>query len=155
MDDTDLRIIEVLQENARTSLKEIAAKICLSVPATSERLRRLKDSGVIRSYTVLLEGGKFGKEFQCFCFVTLGNHDSHKNKPFFDYVEHQPDILECHCIAGKHEYLMKISTQSPKTLEKMLAELRDCRGVVKTDTCMVLSTIKELPSVRVETAART
>lgn len=143
MDNTDLLLLDALRRNARASLKEIAARIHLSIPATSERLRKLESSGVIKGYSVQVNEEMFGGGFMCFCFITLGGCDAENTTPFFDYVNNHPDIRDCYRIAGSHEYLVRINTESTKSLEKILVTLRDDYGVIKTDTSTVLSVVKE------------
>ena len=143
MDKTDLEILSVLTRDARSSLKEVASRIGLSLPATSERVRKLEKSGVIKGYKAILDRDKLDKEFCCFCLLILARHDSHKNDAFLNFVKNNPDILECHCITGAYEYILKIVTRSPKTLEEILARLRENWGVVKSSTYTVLSSIKE------------
>jgi Transcriptional regulators len=147
MDDIDFRLLKALQQNARASLKEIAARINLSIPATSERLRKLENSGVISGYSVILDSEKLGNYFHCFCFLTLDGHGSHRSDQFLEHILRQPEILECYRITGGHEYLVKIATRSPKNLEEILVRMRDEWGVVRTDTHTILSALKTCHSV--------
>jgi len=149
MDETDRAIIKALQAEARTSIKELSAQVGLSLPATSERLRKLERSGFISGYTALLNHEKFGKHFCCFCLMTLGRHDSHHDDAFLSFIRDTPDILECHCVTGSYEYILKIVTESPKSLDKILVSLRDKWGVVKSSTYTVLSSVKERPSISI------
>ncbi|MCC8109871.1 MAG: Lrp/AsnC family transcriptional regulator [Planctomycetes bacterium] len=142
MDDLDVRLLNALQKNSRASLKEIATQVCLSIPATSERLRKLERAGIITGYSVIVDNEKLGRPFLCFCFLTLGAHDSHRAESFLEFIRSEPDILECHRITGGHEYLVKIATRSPRELEELLVRMRDDFGVIKTDTHTILSSLK-------------
>ncbi len=146
MDEIDVSILKILQSDARKSLKEISGRVGLSLPATGERLRKMERSGLIRGYTALLDREKLGLDFCCFCLIILSRHESRHNEGFLAFVRGRPDILECHRITGSHEYLLKIVTKSPKTLESLLVALRDDWGVVKSSTYTVLSTTKEQPT---------
>lgn len=143
MDDIDLAILQCVQKNARISVKDVSAQVNLSIPATSERLKRLKNSGVITGYTVTLDHEKLNKGLACFCLVVLDAHDTRAVANFMAYVEEMNDILECHRVTGAYEYLLKIKTSSTRSLEAMLATLRDRWGVAQSLTYTVLSTFKE------------
>ncbi|MDL2259748.1 Lrp/AsnC family transcriptional regulator [Deltaproteobacteria bacterium OttesenSCG-928-K17] len=147
MDKIDAAILKALQLEARISIKELSSRVGLSLPATSERLRKMEKSGVISGYTALLDREKFGQNFCCFCLLTLGRPDSHNNSAFLTFIQETREILECHCVTGSYEYILKIVTESPKSLERILASLRNNWGVVKSSTYTVLASIKERPSI--------
>lgn len=146
MDDIDVSILKILQQNARISMREISRQVNLSLPATIERHRKLEREGYIEGYATLLDREKLGKYYCCFCLLIMKYGDSHNDEEFLSFVKANPDVLECHRITGSYEYLLKIVTQSPKTLENMLAKLRDKWGVMKSSTFTVLSSIKEQPT---------
>lgn len=148
MDDIDVRILKSLQEDSRKPLSEISAEIHLSVPAVSERLRKLESSGVIKAYTTILDPEKFGKSIFAYCFLILKNKDPEKDLKFKSFLENEPDILECYCLTGEYEYLLKIRTDSTKSLENLLVKMRKEAPVIKTSTSIVLSTRKDEPSIQ-------
>lgn len=153
MDKLDREILKILQSDARTSLKSIASQINLSLPATSERLRKLEQSGCIQKYTAILDATKFDKLFYCFCFITLDpkyNEAMKASNTFLAFCAQHTDILECHCIAGDHEYVLKIVTKSVHTLNQLLNEMRMNYAVIKSKTYTVLSTAKENHSISPE-----
>lgn len=143
MDAIDLAMLKLLQKNARISLSEISGQINLSLPSVSERLRKLERSGVIEGYTVKLNPDKFGRNLWCYCFIVMKDKNAHSDDAFLQFIAGEPDILECHCITGDYEYLLKIATKSTKELERLLARLREQFPVVRSNTVTVLSTIKD------------
>lgn len=147
MDEIDKALLRILQQNARASLKEISKAINLSLPSTSERLRKLENSGYINGYTALLNNHKLGKLITCFCMVILKEQSFALEEKFRELVQKKPEIVECHCVAGEYEYVMKVITDSTLTLEKLLISLREDFGVIKSYTYTVLVTIKEHPGV--------
>lgn len=148
MDEIDQLILRELQRDARKSLSEISQKVNLSLPAVSERIRKLERAQVIKQYTAILNPDKFGKELLCFCFLTLQNKTAKAVDEFFQFVREEPDILDCHCITGHYEYMLKIHTKSTESLEHLLSELRNKTAARNTSTLVVLSTAKEGPSVK-------
>lgn len=147
MDDIDRAIIQILQKNARSSLKGISNQVNLSVPAVGERIKKLENANYIDKYTALLNHKKINKNLTCFCMVVLMKRDLAFQQIFLSYVKNHPDILECHCVAGEQEYMLKIVTESMQTLEALLIYFRTELGVVRSSTYAVLSSIKQQPCV--------
>lgn len=147
IDEIDLEIIKILQQDARVALSYISKQVNLSVPAVSERIKKLEGKGYIRKYTALLEAKKFDKNLTCFCFVTL-NYMEKNIEIFKEIVKKEPDIIECHCITGKYEYLLKIMTKDTETLEKLLNLIREEASVLNSSTAISLSTYKNLVAFR-------
>lgn len=134
-----------MQSNARMPVSKIANAVGLSVPAASERLKRLNSSGVIRCYTAILSSEHLGRELTAIMFVSM--EAPHFNDGFIDTVTAEPEVLECHYLAGDFDYSLKIVTHSTTTLESLLNRLKSVAGVQKTKTSVVLSTVKEVYSV--------
>lgn len=145
MDNIDIRIIRLLQENARITASEIAGKINLSVPAVSERLKKLEASGVIRQYTTILDPQHFDKSLSAIVFITLERPKF--SDIFAEFVKKQNDILECHYLAGDFDYALKIVTENTATLQELLNRIKSVQGVQKTRTVVILSTAKNNYSI--------
>ena len=144
MDEIDVKILRVLGENGRCTVSEIGARINMSVPAVSERLRKLESSGIIEQYTVILNSVKLKKDLTA--FMLIGIERSKAFNDFLKVVEEIGDVLECHYIAGDYDYMLKIVTENTTTLESLLNKIKSIRGVQKTKTVLVLSTKKNKPS---------
>ncbi|MEO1814700.1 MAG: winged helix-turn-helix transcriptional regulator [Acetobacterium sp.] len=71
MDSIDIEILKLLQKNARVTASEIASEVSLSVPAISERIRKLDSSGIIQKYTVILSTQKMNKNLVAYMFISL------------------------------------------------------------------------------------
>ena len=145
MDHIDIKIIKLLQENARITASEIAGKISLSVPAVSERLKKLEASGVIRQYTTILDPKYFDKSLSAIVFITLERPKF--SDIFAEFVKKQNDILECHYLAGDFDYALKIVTENTVTLQELLDHIKSVQGVQKTRTVVILSTAKNNYSI--------
>lgn len=140
MDPIDKKIIECLCENARMNFSEIGERVGLSVSAAIERVKKLETSGVIKKYTTILDDESFGKEVTAIVTVRL-DHPKY-TKEFIKAALENKDVLECHYVAGDYDYLLKVVTHSPKTLEKVIQKIKSFDGVVRTNTTIVLSTLK-------------
>lgn len=148
MDDIDKRMLRRLQQNARATLTELGEEVMLSLPAISERLKKLEASGVIRQYTAILDPVKFNKQLTAIVFLCLDN-PSHCDA-FADYVAGEREIQECFYITGEFDYSLKVVTETTATLEKLLTRIKSVPGVIKTQTIVVLSTIVNRASIVVE-----
>jgi Lrp/AsnC family leucine-responsive transcriptional regulator len=147
LDDIDLKILEIIQKHGRTRRNDLADRVGLSLPAVSERLRKLEEAGIISGYYARLNPGALGKDITAFVLVTV---DSSKHyASFVEHVQNTEDILECHAITGEGTHLLKIRTENTSSLEKLLAKIQSWTGVVKTTTSMVLSTPKETTVIKI------
>ncbi|NIV92219.1 winged helix-turn-helix transcriptional regulator [candidate division KSB1 bacterium] len=141
LDKIDLKILETLQAHGRTKRNELAELVSLSLPSISERLRKLEEAGIIRSYHAVLEARKVGLEVTAFIFITS---ESSKYYPkIIEQATKKDEILECHAITGEGSHILKVRTQNTETLEKLLSEIQTWPGVVNTRTDVVLSSPKE------------
>jgi Lrp/AsnC family leucine-responsive transcriptional regulator len=146
MDDIDVKILDLLQTNGRIKRNDLAEKIGLSLPAASERLRKLEESGTIRGYYAKLDHQKLGKDITAFVVVTV---DSSKHfGSFVDHVQHVDEIQECHAVTGDGTHIVKVRTDNTESLERILAKIQSWGGVVKTSTSVVLSSAKESSRVK-------
>lgn len=145
MDNLDTKIIKLLQSNARVTASEIASEINLSVPAVSERLKKLENSGVIMQYTAIVDPEHFNKTLMALVFVTLERPQF--SEIFAEFVMEQNDILECHYLAGDYDYALKVVTENTGTLQELLNRIKSIHGVQDTRTIVILSTAKNNYSV--------
>lgn len=145
MDNIDIEILRVLQKDARVSLSDIGQKVNLSISAVGERVKKLEAAGVVSRYVAIIDGAPFHKELTAVMFISLENPSFIEN--FLQFVQGEHDILECHYLAGNYDYVLKIVTNNPSTLEKLLNKIKSVPGIIKTYTNVVLATCKNNESV--------
>lgn len=146
MDEVDVKILEILQQNGRTRRNDLAESVKLSLPAASERLRKLEEAGIIEGYHARLNHKALGKDITAFVTVTV---DSSKHfNAFVDHVTHHDEILECHAVTGEGTHMIKLRTNNTESLERILARIQAWAGVTKTTTSVVLSTAKETSRIK-------
>lgn len=145
MDAIDVKIIKLLQKNARVTASEISSEINLSVPAVSERLKKLEASGIIQQYTAIINPRMVKKELTAIMFVTL-ERPKYSEK-FIEVINSLDEIIECHYLAGDYDYALKILTENTFTLEELLTKIKAVQGIHRTRTIVVLSSIKNNYSV--------
>jgi Lrp/AsnC family leucine-responsive transcriptional regulator len=145
MDDLDVKIIKLLQADARMTVSEVSNRINLSVPAVSDRLKKLESSGLIEKYVAILNPGCFHKELTALMFISLERPKF--NEKFVEFIQGEDEILECHYLAGDFDYVLKIITENTTTLEQLLNRIKSAQGVIKTRTIVALSTVKNNHSI--------
>jgi Lrp/AsnC family leucine-responsive transcriptional regulator len=141
VDDVDIQILKILQRQGRTKRNELAEEVKLSIPAVSERLRKLEERGVIRSYNAVLDARKLGLGLTAFIFLTTESSSYYQQ--IIERAIAHPEILECHAVTGDGSHIMKIKTLSTETLERLLSQIQSWPGVTNTRTNVVLSSPKE------------
>jgi Lrp/AsnC family transcriptional regulator, leucine-responsive regulatory protein len=142
VDVTDLRILEILQRDARVTQQEIARRVRLSQPSVADRIHKLEARGVILGYVAKVDPAHLGKDITAFIGVGI-SHPKYFDQ-FGKKILALPDILECHRVAGSDSYLLKIRTTNTRSLDRLLVEqIRTIPGVYRTETTLVLSSIKE------------
>lgn len=134
MDDIDRKILSLLQENARVSLKTMAEQTFLSSPAVAARIEKLEREGIITGYHAQIEPMKLG--YHIIAFINLNVLPEDKPK-FYSYAESVPNVLECSCVTGEHSMLLKVAFSSMMDLDIFIGQLQKYG---KTSTQIVFST---------------
>jgi DNA-binding Lrp family transcriptional regulator len=146
VDETDRRILEVLQEDARLSRAEIGSVVGLSAAAVHERIKKLERSGVIRRYTALLDPERSQCDLLVFVQVFV-EHPSHEER-FLTEVTAMPEVQECHRVTGAATCLLKVRVADRLSLQRLILDrINALPGVRGTETVVVLSTTKESPRI--------
>ena len=114
LDSTDLDILRCLQENARLTTKELAARVNLSTTPVFERLKRLERSGFIKKYVAVLDAEKLHLGFVIFCSVKLKQMSRAAARGFVSVIKDIPQVAECYNISGEYDYLLKIHAPDMK-----------------------------------------
>ncbi|NOU71875.1 AsnC family transcriptional regulator [Paenibacillus sp. LMG 31458] len=113
MDHVDKQILYHLQNQARISMTELGKCVGLSQPAVTERVRRMEEKGIIQEYRTMISPEKIGK--QAAAYILFRTWDCHA---FLDFCRSSPDVVECNRISGEHNYLLKVMTDSTRSLEE-------------------------------------
>ncbi len=108
LDKIDLQILRHLQENARATVKEIAAKVHLSTTPVHERIKRMEQTGVIRQYATLLDYAKVKKGLMVICYVSLKEHSKNAGLKFIKSINQLNEVIECYNISGEFDFMLKV-----------------------------------------------
>lgn len=153
IDEIDEEILKLLSKNGRVHYKDIAKCVRLKPPSVIERIKKLESEKIIKGYTVLIDEKKLGIDITGFIGVNI---DHPKNIDNFEIVtkELKEEILECHHVTGDFTLLLKVKTRNTAELEKLIEKIRSTRGVIKTHTMIVFSTIIERPYTLVSNTSK-
>jgi len=141
-DDIDLRILVLLQENARIANAAIGRRVGLTPSAVSQRIKKLEDSGVIQGYRVHLDPRAVGKGL--LAFVAVQTAEGARAKETGEILAGIPEVLEVHRVVGEDCFFLKIRVEDTVALGRLLDEkIQPLPPVASTRTTIVLSTAKE------------
>ncbi|MFT6750187.1 MAG: Lrp/AsnC family leucine-responsive transcriptional regulator [Candidatus Azotimanducaceae bacterium] len=112
LDKAEKEILRLLQENARISNVELADKVGLSESPCFRRTKHLEDSGIIKTYTAVLDQRQLGLQVTAFVQVSLNKQNEADTTGFLEKVASEDHITECHAMSGSYDYLLKVVTQS-------------------------------------------
>ncbi len=133
MDKTDLKIIEILQNDARISMKDLGKMVGLTPPAASQRVKKMEDTGIIKSYTAVLDFRKLGKRVQAFIALSIPADDY---KGLIDFAKNNNAIVECYHVTGRDSLIFKVLVKDINELEQLIDNIK---GYSKTSTSVILS----------------
>lgn len=134
IDETDKKIISILQENARIPLKELAKKVFLSSPSVSARLEKLESEGVITGYHASVNPLIMNYPIKAFVNLEL---EPNQKPEFYTYIEKIPNVVECDCVTGAYSMLIMVYFESTDELDHFIDRLQHFG---KTKTQIVFST---------------
>ena len=144
LDEKDIAILEVLQENARLTVKEISKRVNSPITTTHARLRKLEKEGYIKAYSAVLDARKLGFSTTAFVFVSFARNQGVDQRRVAQEIAKFPEVQEVHIITGEWDILVKVRVSSVDELgEFVVNRLRNLQVVEKTYTSVVLETVKE------------
>jgi DNA-binding Lrp family transcriptional regulator len=156
LDEIDIQLLTALQEDADRTNVELAHLTGLSPAATLHRVRRLKESGVIRVIRAEVDPAAAGFPLQVYVTATLARHDPRSSQVFDDMIRSLPQIIAADNVAGETDYLLTVVARDVAELQTVLASLAT-RGGQRLVTYLRLAEIKppsRLPLAPVAAPAR-
>lgn len=144
MDEIDRRIIGELQIDGRMSATELSDRIDLSLSATSERLRRLRASGVISGFTVTVDPAAAGRPIQALVDVRLPASSSHSGAVEAAVTDLEAVVEAVH-LTGPFDMQLRVAARDVDELDHLLTTLKDDLEVMETNTRLILRTIDGFP----------
>ncbi len=141
MDEKDKLILSLLQKDGRMTASEMAEKVDLSVPAVTERIRKLTEGGVLKDFRAVLDAKKVDYDVTAYILLDMSSSNSYGD--MVQYAQDNDEVLECHSITGEGSHILKVRTHDTSSLESLLRNIQSWPGVIRTHTMIVMSTFKE------------
>ena len=117
LDEMDRKILAELQEDSGQSLDEIARKVGSSKTPVWNRIKRMKDAGVITRQTALLDPEALGFEACFFVLIRTSEHEAEWQKKFLKTLKERPEVLEAHRLAGDIDYILKVRVRNARAYD--------------------------------------
>ena len=142
LDHIDQQILSIMKKNARNSVSNIANQINLSVPATSDRIKKLEDMHIIEGYKAIVNPQKVGLDLSA--LITIVSESSSDYEKIIEYANQMDEIVECFATTGRGSHILVIQTKNTESLEKLLRTIQSWPNVIRTETQIILSSNKDL-----------
>lgn len=144
LDKTDRKILDVLQANAKITNAHLSQSIGLSPAPTLERVKKLENAGIIKSYHAVLDNEKVGLGVNTFVTVSLKGHNKDNIDKFIESINMIDEIIECHHVTGSGDFILKIIAEDIPAYQKlMLEKVSNIDVVDNMQSMVILSTFKD------------
>ena len=146
IDDLDRKILAELQADASQSLDEIARKVGSSKTPVWNRIKRMKETGVITRQTAILDAEALGLEACFFVLVRTSEHEADWQRRFLDVLRRRSEVLEAHRLAGDIDYILKVRVKNARAYDQFYQALI---SEVKIHNVTALLSMEEIKSTTV------
>lgn len=143
LDKTDLRILNMLQNNSNLTTKELAAKVNLSTTPVFERVKKLEKEGYIKKYKAILDPEKLDRGLMVFCNIRLKEHTRKIGNQFVKDILSLDEVTECYNISGDYDFLLKVLVKDMKDYQNfVLNHLGELQNIGSAHSTFVMGEIK-------------
>jgi Lrp/AsnC family transcriptional regulator len=149
LDKIDRAILAELQSDASQPLETLAKKVGASKTPVWNRVRKLKDAGVIKKTTAIVDPDAVGLSACFFVFVQTSAHEKEWQDRFLDAVKSQPEVLEAHRLAGEIDYVLKIRVADARAYDAFYQRLISQVSIFKVTSTMSMEEIKNTTQIPV------
>ena len=140
LDATDIKILEIVQEDARITTKALADQLNLSTTPIFERVKRLEREGLIKKYVALVDNKLLGLRLIAFISISLTKHSRSYLEKFVNEVSQYPEVMECYHIAGNFDFMLKVVVKNMEVYESfILTKLSTIANLGQVQSSFVLS----------------
>lgn len=123
LDELDRKILRELQRDASQSLDEIARTVASSKTPVWNRIRKMKDAGIIGQQTVILDPDALGLEACFFVLIRTSEHEADWQRKFLQSLRERPEVLEAHRLAGEIDYILKVRVKNARAYDQFYQAL--------------------------------
>jgi Lrp/AsnC family leucine-responsive transcriptional regulator len=147
-DETDKKLLLLLQEDCKQITKELSYKLNLSVTAVYERIKKLENLGVISKYVALLDRHKINRDFIVLCHIKLTQHKKEFVLQFEREVMNLQEVTECFHVSGDYDYILKIGVKDMGDYRNfMLSKLTTLQHIASTHSSFMISEVKNTTAI--------
>jgi len=144
LDPTDKKILEILQANSNITNAQLAIEIGLSPAPTLERVKKLENAGVLKSYHAVVDPAAIGMGVSTFVTVSLKGHNKDNIERFIKAINEIEEVVECHHVTGQADFILKIVAPDIPAYQKlMLEKVSNIEVVDNLQSTIILSTFKD------------
>ncbi|WP_456461211.1 Lrp/AsnC family transcriptional regulator [Reichenbachiella sp.] len=144
IDNTDIQILEMLQNDAKTKMKDIANAIGMTITPVYERIKKLERNGIIENYTISVNPKNLGYQLVAYCSVTLKEHSKDNLRKFEAGVQDLHQVLECNHLSGNYDYLLKVVVRNMEDYQLFISnQLAALDNIGQVQSYFVMKAIKE------------
>ena len=137
MDSIDKKILILLSEDGRKSASNISEDVGLSVPATSDRIKKLIDNGIVKGFKPIIDSKLINHDITA--FITVFSESSKNFEKVVTNARLNSNIMKCYTTTGDGSHLLLVKVYNTEKLEKLLRTIQSWPGVSRTQTQLVLS----------------
>ncbi|MDM1554934.1 MULTISPECIES: Lrp/AsnC family transcriptional regulator [Chryseobacterium] len=143
LDDKDLKLLKLLQSNAKLTVKELAKEVNLSPSPVFERVKRLEQEGFVKRYAAVLDAEKLNRGFTVFCQIKLKIHDRSVGNDFVKEILEIQEVAECYNISGDFDFLLKVQVRDMKHYQDFVFnKLGSVDSIGSTHSTFVMAEVK-------------
>ena len=143
-DSLDYRIIDLLQKNAKITIKDLAIRLNLTPTPVHERIKKLERQGIIQGYTINVDREKLGLDMVVLCSVSLQNHRQEYIEQFERDIMELDEVVECYHIGGMYDYLLKVLVSDMRVYQAFVSQkLAALKNIGTVQSSFVMSEIKQ------------
>ncbi len=150
LDDKNRHILEILQQDAKLSVKEIASRIKLSFTPTYERIKNMEEAGIIKKYIALVDRQKVGMKVAAFCNVTLKEQSKEALMLFEQEVQKIPEVMETISVSGTYDYMLRILAPDIESYNKFVVDvIANIPNIGQYHSNIIMSEVKKETAVKI------
>ncbi len=144
LDATDRKILAILQADSNITNAQLAQEIGLSPAPTLERVKKLENAKIIKSYHATIDPASVGLGVSTFVMVSLKGHNKENIHKFIDAVKEIDEVIECHHLTGQADFILKVVSSDISSYQTlMLEKVSDIDVVDNMQSMVILSTFKD------------
>lgn len=143
LDDTDKRLLALLQEDAKRNVQEIASQLNLTKSPVYERMKKYDQEGIIERYVAVLDPSRIESLMVVFCSVSLESQKLEAIEKFSEAIADIPEVIECYLMGGANDFLLKVMVRDLQAYHQFSAgRLATLPNVAQIKSTFVLHEIK-------------